>query len=307
MSQVGVITIGQAPRDDMTRAFAPHFDGTGVTVVQRGALDGFTAAEIATRFAPREGSATYVSKLLTGESVEIAKTAILDRMQAHVDELAATCDAIVIVCTGDFPMLASDTPLYFPDRLLVEAVRERSLGAPAPAPASATAPAPGSAAATAAAAAVAAAAATAPAAAAAADGAPATLGLIVPLPGQEAVMAEKWQPLGVPLAFASASPYLDSDIEGAALKLAAEGARTIVLDCIGYTRAHAARALRALVAGPDPQATIEVLVPQDLVPETVAASLGLTPRDSAGLGARQAGSAALCDAERTDARLTEKE
>ena len=296
MSQVGVITIGQAPRDDMTRAFAPHFDGTGVAVVQRGALDGFTAAEIATRFAPREGSATYVSKLLTGESVEIAKTAILGRMQAHVDELAATCDAIVIVCTGDFPMLASDTPLYFPDRLLVEAVRERSLGAPAHAPASATAPAPGSAAA-----------ATAAAAAADADGAPATLGLIVPLPGQEAVMAEKWQPLGVPLAFASASPYLDSDIEGAALKLAAEGARTIVLDCIGYTRAHAARALRALTAGPDPQATIEVLVPQDLVPETVAASLGLTPRDSAGLGARQAGSAALCDAERTDARLTEKE
>ncbi|MGO3832601.1 MAG: AroM family protein [Microbacteriaceae bacterium] len=281
MSQVGVITIGQAPRDDMTRAFAPHFDGTGVAVVQRGALDGFTAAEIATRFARREGSATYVSKLLTGESVEIAKTAILGRMQAHVDELAATCDAIVIVCTGDFPMLASDTPLYFPDRLLVDAVRERGLGAPAPG--------------------------FAAAAATDADGDPATLGLIVPLPGQEAVMAEKWQPLGVPLAFASASPYLDSDIEGAALKLAAEGARTIVLDCIGYTRAHAARALRALAAGPDPQATIEVLVPQDLVPETVAASLGLTPRDSTGLGAQQAGSAALCDAERTDARLTEKE
>ncbi|MDA3146938.1 AroM family protein [Leucobacter sp. UCMA 4100] len=281
MSQVGVITIGQAPRDDMTRAFAPHFDGTGVAVVQRGALDGFTAAEITTRFAPREGSATYVSKLLTGESVEIAKTAILGRMQAHVDELAATCDAIVIVCTGDFPMLASDTPLYFPDRLLVDAVRERNRSA----------------------------ATTAAAAAADADagGAPATLGLIVPLPGQEAVMAEKWQSLGVPLAFASASPYLDSDIEGAALKLAAEGARTIVLDCIGYTRAHAARALRALVAGPDPQATIEVLVPQDLVPETVAASLGLTPRDSTGLGARQAGSAALSDTERTDARLTDKE
>lgn len=282
MSQVGVITIGQAPRDDMTRAFAPHFDGTGVAVVQRGALDGFTADEIATRFAPREGSATYVSKLLTGESVEIAKTAILGRMQAHVDELAATCDAIVIVCTGDFPMLASDTPLYFPDRLLVDAVRERNRSAATTAAVAADADAD-------------------------ADGAPATLGLIVPLPGQEAVMAEKWQPLGVPLAFASASPYLDSDIEGAALTLAAEGARTIVLDCIGYTRAHAARALRALAAGPDPQATIEVLVPQDLVPETVAASLGLTPRNSSGLGARQAGSAALCDAERTDARLTEKE
>lgn len=235
MSQVGVITIGQAPRDDMTRAFAPHFDGTGATVQQRGALDGFTTAEIAERFAPREGSATYVSRLLSGESVEIAKTSIVERMQAHVDELSSTCDAIVIVCTGDFPMLTSDTPMFFPDRLLVDTVRDLN--------------------------------------AAGRFGVAGKLGLIVPLPGQETVMAEKWQQLGIPMAFANASPYDDSDIEGAAQSLAADGAAVIVLDCIGYTAQHAARALRTIAeTSPD----VPVIVPQDLVPEIVAARLGLT-------------------------------
>lgn len=109
----------------MTRAFAPHFDAAGVKVVQRGALDGLTHAEIARDFAPHIGSVTYVSKLLSGESVEIAKSAIVERMQTHVNELASTCDALVIVCTGEFPMLTSDVPMFFPDRLLVEAVSER--------------------------------------------------------------------------------------------------------------------------------------------------------------------------------------
>lgn len=231
MSQVGVITIGQAPRDDMTRAFAPHFDGSGVEVVQRGALDGAAPEEIATRYRPRPGSATYVSKLLTGESVEIAKAAIIERMQAHVDELASTCDAIVVVCTGDFPMLTSDTAIFFPDRLLVDAVSKR--------------------------------------------GVTGKLGLIVPLSGQEAIMAEKWQQLRIPITFASASPYLDSDIEGAAKKLVDDGASVIVLDCIGYTTDHAARAMAAINETLD----ISVLVPQDLIPEIVAAKLGLTERE----------------------------
>ncbi|WP_025105337.1 AroM family protein [Microbacterium paraoxydans] len=231
MPQIGVITIGQAPRDDMTRAFAPHFGGTGVEVVQRGALDGFTAEEISERFAPRVGSATYVSKLLTGESVEIAKNSIIERMQAHVDELAPTCDAIVIVCTGDFPMLTSGTPMFFPDRLLVDTVRER--------------------------------------------GVPGKLGLIVPLPDQEEVMAEKWEQLGAPIAFAHASPYAASDIEGAARALVAEGAGVIVLDCIGYTKQHAERAAQAVAASSD----VDVIVPQDLVPEVVAGRLGLTEQE----------------------------
>lgn len=231
MSQVGVITIGQAPRDDMTRAFAPHFDGAGVEVVQRGALDGATLEEITTRYRPRPGDATYVSKLLTGESVEIAKAAIIERMQAHVDELASTCDAIVVVCTGDFPMLTSDTAIFFPDRLLVDAVSKR--------------------------------------------GVTGKLGLIVPLSGQETIMAEKWQQLRVPITFASASPYLDSDIEGAAKKLVDDGASVIVLDCIGYTTDHAARAMAAINETLD----VSVLVPQDLIPEIVAEKLGLTERE----------------------------
>ena len=88
-------------------------------------------------------------------------------------------------------------------------------------------------------------------------------------------MAEKWQPLGVPIAFASASPYFDSDVEGAAISLVQRGARTIVLDCIGYTAEHAARAKKSIGRLTD----IPVFVPQDLVPQMVAAKLDLSRKE----------------------------
>jgi protein AroM len=42
---LGIITIGQAPRDDIASLFAMHVP-TGTKVVLRGALDGLSDAEV---------------------------------------------------------------------------------------------------------------------------------------------------------------------------------------------------------------------------------------------------------------------
>ncbi|PMB96937.1 AroM family protein [Brevibacterium luteolum] len=127
MSVLGVVTIGQAPREDIARSFAPHFDRAGIGIVQAGALDGLSEETIRSALAPSEGETTYITRLLSGTSVELAKRHVVPLLQQRINELESQCDAVVVVCTGDFPMLTSGLPLYFPDQLLLQAARDRQL------------------------------------------------------------------------------------------------------------------------------------------------------------------------------------
>jgi protein AroM len=69
------------------------------------------------------------------------------------------------------------------------------------------------------------------------------LGILVPIAGQIASEAAKWQPLARPPLFAFASPYGDDGenaVLGAGKVLKAQGAEGILLDCIGFTERHRA-------------------------------------------------------------------
>lgn len=127
MSALGVITIGQAPREDIGLSFGSHFDSLGVEIVQRGALDGLTDDYILSTLAPNHLDTTYVTKLRSGRSVELSKKRIVSLLQECIDELQAHCASIVVVCTGDFPMLTSAVPLFFPDQILVQAAQDRGV------------------------------------------------------------------------------------------------------------------------------------------------------------------------------------
>jgi protein AroM len=77
---IGMVTIGQAPRDDVVpamRAFLPD----GLRIVQRGALDDLPAHDIAT-YAVDPGETGIVTKLLDGTSVLLSHAKILPAMQA---------------------------------------------------------------------------------------------------------------------------------------------------------------------------------------------------------------------------------
>ena len=104
--KIGAITIGQAPRTDVTSDIMDIFDGK-VELLQRGGLDGLTRDQIAA-FQPEEGDYVLVSRLLDGSSVTFAERYILPRLQEAIHELEDQgVRLIVFFCTGN------DRPVIF--------------------------------------------------------------------------------------------------------------------------------------------------------------------------------------------------
>lgn len=69
------------------------------------------------------------------------------------------------------------------------------------------------------------------------------IGLIVPLEEQKESLIEKWKSSHTLIETEVASPYTESDIEGAARRLKNKGAEVLILDCMGYSEDHKTRAL----------------------------------------------------------------
>ena len=74
---LGIVTIGQAPRDDISALFAQHAP-PGTKVILRGALDGLSDSEI-DALSPRSGADTLYTRLRGGRDVKISKEAVTER------------------------------------------------------------------------------------------------------------------------------------------------------------------------------------------------------------------------------------
>jgi protein AroM len=128
--KLGTLTIGQAPRADIT----PILDaviGDDVPRLHAGVLDGLSLAEIARDFAPRPGEALLVTRLLDGSSVTIGRTSTEAAAQTKLDALEEQgCSTILMLCTGHFETLACKTArLVEPDRILPATVAALIQGA----------------------------------------------------------------------------------------------------------------------------------------------------------------------------------
>jgi protein AroM len=109
------VTIGQSPRDDIVPAMRERI-GSGLEIVEHGALDTLSRAEISA-IAPRAGEHRLVTRLRDGGEVVVGKAAMRDRLQALLDDLDRDgLEIIVLLCTGYFEGLRSRA-------LLVEAQR----------------------------------------------------------------------------------------------------------------------------------------------------------------------------------------
>ena len=114
---LGIVTIGQAPRDDIAALFAAQAPA-GTEVVLRGALDGLSDAEVDT-LKPESGGDTLYTRLRGGRDVKISKKAVIARSPAALDRLRADgCDVLVYACTGEFPPMPGDENVLFPSRVL---------------------------------------------------------------------------------------------------------------------------------------------------------------------------------------------
>ncbi len=116
---LGTLTIGQAPRSDITPILMQHLPPS-VRCLHVGVLDGLSKEEIATRFAPRPSGAVLTTRLLDGSSVVIGKPAVHLALQQKLNQLEAHgCRTIVLLCTGEFDRLTcQDAWLIEPDHVV---------------------------------------------------------------------------------------------------------------------------------------------------------------------------------------------
>lgn len=120
--RIGLVTIGQAPRDDIVPGFLRGFGGPA-ELVQTGALDGLDAARVEA-LAPRPGDQVLVTRMKDGRPVTVGRESLVPLVQAAIDRVErAPVDLICVLCTGTFPELKAGVPLLEPDRLVFNLAR----------------------------------------------------------------------------------------------------------------------------------------------------------------------------------------
>lgn len=122
MTRVGLITIGQSPRNDVVPDMAAILGGD-IDILEAGALDGLSRAEIAP-LAPRGDDEILVTRLADGSSVFVGKKHVVPRVEARIAALEDQGVALnVLLCTGAFPKLAARRLLLEPQPLLLGLLR----------------------------------------------------------------------------------------------------------------------------------------------------------------------------------------
>ncbi|WP_413733472.1 AroM family protein [Sodalis sp. RH21] len=119
---LGTLTIGQAPRADITPILLEHLPA-GVECVHMGVLDGLDRDTIARYFPVAPGEAVLTTRLLDGGAVILGKNAV---RAAVIDKLgrleARGCSIIALLCTGEFHGLSCDRAWLVEPDLLVPPV-----------------------------------------------------------------------------------------------------------------------------------------------------------------------------------------
>jgi len=116
MTRIGLITIGQTPRDDVVpeiRQFLPQ----DVEIVQAGALDGLTLKAISLH-PPKSEEKTLVTRLASGQEVIVDKEFIYERVERIIHSLDKEVELLGLLCSGTFPRFSARVPLLLPYLLL---------------------------------------------------------------------------------------------------------------------------------------------------------------------------------------------
>ncbi|WP_435812206.1 AroM family protein [Streptomyces smyrnaeus] len=206
---LGLVTIGQAPRTDLTGDIEPLLGGLGVS--EHGALDdevfdGAEGVRTRTALASAPGEAPLVSRLRDGTSVVLGHDALAPRMREAVARCEADGVAVtLLLCTGNFPPVPAGRPVLQAEPLVQQGVRALVGDEP--------------------------------------------VGIVCPLPAQAADVARRWSALlPGPVRAEPADPYAadaHEAVASAAERLVAGGSSRLVLDCIGYTESMRGAAARA--------------------------------------------------------------
>jgi protein AroM len=117
MKKIGMLTIGQSPRDDIIPGLIGIL-GDKFTIIEAGALDDLTIEDIKKiEFDPDHY--ILVSRMKDGTEIKITKEFILPLMQDKIEKIEGEGAMItIIMCTGKFPKFNSKGLIVTPSEIL---------------------------------------------------------------------------------------------------------------------------------------------------------------------------------------------
>lgn len=114
---VGMVTIGQSPRDDLVPDIK-RLGGIEAEIIECGALDGLSLSEIK-QLAPQEGEYPLAVRLKDGTPAMLSRDRLFPRMQKCIDSLVEKgADVVLILCFGEWPTFKSTKLVVRPLELL---------------------------------------------------------------------------------------------------------------------------------------------------------------------------------------------
>jgi protein AroM len=127
MDTIAMITVGQAPRDDLV-PFMEEVFSRKVTIHQAGVLDGLSREAMAD-LAPDPGEVGIVARLLDGSNTLLSHRKILPRVQGLVDRAVASgAELVVILCGADWSALRSPVLIVNPGKVFPAVVSALASG-----------------------------------------------------------------------------------------------------------------------------------------------------------------------------------
>ena len=117
MKKIGMLTIGQTPRDDLIPGFMDIL-GPGYEVVEAGALDDQSMDDV-NGIDLNPDHYILVSRMRDGTEIKITKKYVIPKMQGQLDRLEDQGVRLtVVMCTGKFPQFRSRGLVVTPSEVL---------------------------------------------------------------------------------------------------------------------------------------------------------------------------------------------
>ena len=117
MKQIGLLTIGQSPRDDLIPGLMEIL-GEDFKIVEAGALDELTYDDIM-KIDLNPEDYILVSRMRDGREIKITKKFVVPRMQKQLDKIESQGVRLtVVMCTGKFPQFESKGLVVTPSEIL---------------------------------------------------------------------------------------------------------------------------------------------------------------------------------------------
>jgi protein AroM len=129
---VGLLTIGQSPREDIVSEIKPLLHPR-IEILERGLLDGLSPEDIK-RLKPDAGETPLVTRLRNRRQVELSENKISSMLPMAIDSIQKEMKirAVGVLCTHDFPNKEFSIPVIFPfdylKFLVSNVLKVRSLG-----------------------------------------------------------------------------------------------------------------------------------------------------------------------------------